>query len=226
MMRTILAALLISVLTFLPVAGAEPKAPKLLELRRQQVGEIAYFHVKFERPANLRPVNVNNNVVHTQWGNIELDEFASWSRLFRGYCDFYEWPTSDEHQEKIWGWIHDERCVEALVAVRFLDDTEVGDLEGLAHLREWVRPLRASRCGYLDDLFVAPAARGTGAVEALFAEMRRRGAARQWSVIRWTTAATNARAQRTYDRVAERTSWVTYDMAITSAPDSAGAPVV
>jgi Second Messenger Oligonucleotide or Dinucleotide Synthetase domain len=24
------------------------------------------------------PVNANNNVVHTQWGNIELDEFASW----------------------------------------------------------------------------------------------------------------------------------------------------
>lgn len=26
----------------------------------------------------LDPVNVNNNVVHTNWGNIELDEFASW----------------------------------------------------------------------------------------------------------------------------------------------------
>jgi hypothetical protein len=26
----------------------------------------------------LDPVNSNNNVVHTQWGNIELDEFASW----------------------------------------------------------------------------------------------------------------------------------------------------
>ncbi len=26
----------------------------------------------------LDPVNVNNNVVHTQWGNIELHEFASW----------------------------------------------------------------------------------------------------------------------------------------------------
>jgi hypothetical protein len=26
----------------------------------------------------LDPVNANNNVVHTQWGNIELDEFASW----------------------------------------------------------------------------------------------------------------------------------------------------
>jgi hypothetical protein len=26
----------------------------------------------------LDPVNVNNNVVHTNWGNIEIDEFASW----------------------------------------------------------------------------------------------------------------------------------------------------
>ena len=26
----------------------------------------------------LDPANANNNVVHTQWGNIELDEFASW----------------------------------------------------------------------------------------------------------------------------------------------------
>jgi hypothetical protein len=26
----------------------------------------------------IDPVNANNNVVHSQWGNIELDEFASW----------------------------------------------------------------------------------------------------------------------------------------------------
>jgi hypothetical protein len=26
----------------------------------------------------LDPVNANNNIVHTSWGNIELDEFASW----------------------------------------------------------------------------------------------------------------------------------------------------
>jgi hypothetical protein len=26
----------------------------------------------------IDPVNANNNVVHTPWGNIELDEFASW----------------------------------------------------------------------------------------------------------------------------------------------------
>ena len=26
----------------------------------------------------IDPVNANNNVVHSQWGNIDLEEFASW----------------------------------------------------------------------------------------------------------------------------------------------------
>jgi hypothetical protein len=29
------------------------------------------------------PVNANNNVVHTAWGNIELEEFAAWSAAAR-----------------------------------------------------------------------------------------------------------------------------------------------
>jgi hypothetical protein len=36
---------------------------------------------------------------------VKEDEFEPWTRLFRGYADFYRWPTSDEHQRQIWGWI-------------------------------------------------------------------------------------------------------------------------
>jgi len=141
------------------------------------------------------------------------DEFDAWTRLFRGYADFYKWPTSDEHQLQIWGWIHDDRRVEALVAVR-VDDagTEIGEPEGLAHLREWVRPLRGSVCGYLDDLYVEPSVRGSGAVEALYAEMNRIARERGWAIIRWTTADDNYRARSVYDKVATRTTWITYDM--------------
>jgi GNAT superfamily N-acetyltransferase len=141
------------------------------------------------------------------------DEFDAWTRLFRGYADFYKWPTSDEHQRQIWGWIHDDRTVEALVAVR-VDDagTEIGEPEGLAHLREWVRPLRGSVCGYLDDLYVEPSVRGRGAVEALYAEMNRIARERGWAIIRWTTADDNYRARSVYDKVATRTTWITYDM--------------
>ena len=152
---------------------------------------------------------------HASWKvrPVREDEFDAWTRLFRGYADFYKWPTSDEHQRQIWGWIHDDRTVEALVAVR-VDDagTEVGEPEGLAHLREWVRPLRGSVCGYLDDLYVEPSVRGSGAVEALYAEMNRIARERGWAIIRWTTADDNYRARSVYDKVATRTTWITYDM--------------
>src|SRR5689334_19947831 len=95
---------------------------------------------------------------------VRLDEFAPWSELFAGYADFYRWPTSPEHQREIWRWIHEARTVEALVAVaRDVGGNELGGPKALAHLREWVRPLRGVRCGYLDDLFVAPDVRGQGA---------------------------------------------------------------
>jgi len=141
-------------------------------------------------------------------------EFDSWSQLFRGYAEFYRWPTSDEHQRQIWSWIHDQGRVEALVAVELdADGDEVGGPRGLAHLREWVRPLRGVVCGYLDDLYVDPAVRGGGAVDALFEEMSRLAIERGWDVIRWTTADDNYRARTAYDKRATRTSWITYDMA-------------
>ena len=74
------------------------------------------------------------------------------------------WPTSDDHQRQIWAWIHDDRRIEALVAVA-IDDAgdEVGGLRGVALPCEWVRPLRGVVCGYLDDLFVDPYIRRGGA---------------------------------------------------------------
>ena len=156
----------------------------------------------------------------TDWSvrHVRDDEFEPWSRLFRGYADFYRWPTSDEHQRQIWGWIHDDRTVEALVAVAVDDDGhETGEPRGLAHLREWVRPLRGVVCGYLDDLFVDPSTRGTGAVDALFDEINRLATERGWDIVRWTTADDNYRARSVYDRLAARTTWITYDM--TPQPD-------
>lgn len=176
----------------------------------------------------------------TEWlvRPVRPDEFEAWAQLYRGYADFYGWPTSEEQLRQVWAWIHDEHRVEALVAVPIADDregaddgaggapVEAGPPVGLAHLREWVRPLRGVVCGYLDDLFVDPSARGRGAVDALFAAMSRLAAARGWPVIRWTTAEDNHRARAVYDRLAVRTSWVTYDMEIDAAPAATSRPDV
>jgi GNAT superfamily N-acetyltransferase len=140
---------------------------------------------------------------------VQQGDGDAWRRLFSGYCEFYRWPASDEHLDLIWSWIHEAKSIEALVAVP-ADDS--GPAVGLAHLRTWVRPLRGVTCGYLDDLFVDPEARSNGVVDALFAAIDRIAIERDWPVVRWTTADDNYRARSAYDRVATRTTWITYDM--------------
>jgi GNAT superfamily N-acetyltransferase len=150
---------------------------------------------------------------------VRNDEFEAWSRLFRGYAAFYNRPTSDDHQRQIWGWIHTDHMIEALVAAPVdSDGGETGEIQGLAHLREWVRPLLGVKCGYLDDLFVDPAHRGSGAVDALYGAMRQFAVEHGWSMIRWTTADDNYRARAVYDKLATRTTWITYDMSIETQP--------
>jgi GNAT superfamily N-acetyltransferase len=129
-----------------------------------------------------------------------------WAALYTAYAEFYDQDTVD--LTLVWGWVLDPgHEVEALVAERD------GELVGLAHVRPFARPLAGSVGGWLDDLFVAPAARGTGVVDALLDGVRALAAERGWSVVRWITADDNHRAQAVYDRVATRTAWVTYDLA-------------
>ncbi|WP_370223243.1 GNAT family N-acetyltransferase [Pararhodobacter marinus] len=133
---------------------------------------------------------------------------AAWERLYAGYAEFYGVAQDAGMRARVWGWILDPAHeVEAVVA-----EDAAGQLVGLAHFRPFARPLAASVGGYLDDLFVAPAARGSGAAPALLEALRDEGRKRGWSVIRWITAEDNHRARALYDKQARATGWKTYDM--------------
>ena len=140
---------------------------------------------------------------------VEKRDWEAWTRLFTGYCTFYEVPAPEEKLQTVWSWIHEEGTVDAIVAVPAGD---AGEPVGLAHLRSWVRPLRGHVAGYLDDLFVAPEVRGQGVVEALWAAIDALARERGWPIVRWTTADDNYRARTAYDKVATRTFWITYEM--------------
>jgi GNAT superfamily N-acetyltransferase len=131
---------------------------------------------------------------------------AAWDVLYAGYAAFYGVDQTGAMRDRVWGWLMDPgHEVRGFVA-------EAAGLVGLAHVRAFARPLSATVGGFMDDLFVAPDARGTGAAEALIAAVRAHGVAQGWSVIRWITAEDNARARAVYDRVAVKTPWVTYDI--------------
>ena len=67
---------------------------------------------------------------------------------------------------------------------------------GLAHYRPFARPLHGSVGCYLDDLFVDPHARGTGAVDVLLAELARIAGRNGWDVVRWITRDSNTKPVR------------------------------
>ena len=138
------------------------------------------------------------------------EDRADWDVLYSAYAGFYGVAQDAGMRAKVWGWLHDPRHeVEGLVA-----QAETGRLVGLAHVRPFARPLAAATGGFLDDLFVAPEARGSGVADALIEALAEMGRARGWSLLRWITAEDNARARALYDRSAEATRWVTYDQAL------------
>jgi GNAT superfamily N-acetyltransferase len=137
-----------------------------------------------------------------------LDDRAGWLPLFEGYRRFYKQPDDPAVAETVWAWIIDERHPTNCLLAR--DAT--GTIVGLAHYRELPRPLSGTRAGFLDDLFVAPGARGSGVAEALVAAVADEGRRRGWSWLRWFTAEDNYRARAFYDRVARLSQWKTYQI--------------
>ena len=139
---------------------------------------------------------------------VRPEDFPQWRVLYRGYADFYKVDQTEGAAALVWSWVNEpSHEVNGLVA----EDTD-GRLIGLAHYRPFARPLSATTGCFLDDLFVAPERRGSGAAELLLGRLSEIAAERGWSVVRWITADDNHRARSKYDKVATRTMWVTYDM--------------
>ena len=136
------------------------------------------------------------------------DDEAEWRELFRAYGVFYETEFNDTVLEAVW-WqlLEDGSGVDALVAE--LDGTVVG----FAHYRSHPDTFTGGRDWYLDDLFVDPEVRGAGVATALIEHLIGLARASEPAgTLRWITADDNARAQRVYDRIAKKTSWVTYEV--------------
>ena len=126
---------------------------------------------------------------------VETDK-AEWRVLFDGYADFYRVAINDEIADKVWNWLLDPgHVLEGLLA---RDST--GSAVGLAHIRTCPRTLGGSEIGFLDDLFVLPEARGSGAADALLAALGDLADTRGWPSIRWITQHFNARGRAFYDR--------------------------
>jgi len=131
-----------------------------------------------------------------------------WLSLWQGYCAELDGRVSDEATNGLWQRILSPRePIGSLLA--FSRECEpVGFANYVLHPHTWsLRPV----C-YLEDLFVATAARGEGAGRALIEALVTLGREHGWRRVYWHTHENNERARTLYDRLAKRTDYVRYDI--------------
>lgn len=134
-----------------------------------------------------------------------------WRELFLAYGVFYETAFSEDVIDGVWRWLMDaQHPLTAFVAVA----ETVGSAEtvvGFAHFRSQPDTFVAGPGWFLDDLYTDPDFRGGGAATSLIAAIEGHARDHGGGTLRWITADDNTVAQRVYDRLATRTSWLTYE---------------
>lgn len=139
---------------------------------------------------------------------VQAHDYAQWRPLWDGYLRFYESQLSDDQTALCW-----ERLLDGAFNLHGLvAQSNSGQLVGLAHYL--FHPSSWSRAGYcyLEDLFVSPQERGSGVGRGLIAATRDAARAHGADKLYWLTRETNYAGRMLYDKVAQRTGFIHYEI--------------
>lgn len=132
-------------------------------------------------------------------------ERAAWWSLWSAYLAFYKTALPEAVVNTTWSRLLDP--TESMwAALAWQDEQAVGLVHTIEHRSCWTQ----SNHLYLQDLFVASAARGMGLGRALITHAQNQAQALGCSRLHWLTHESNHTAMALYDRVAERSGFVQY----------------
>jgi GNAT superfamily N-acetyltransferase len=133
--------------------------------------------------------------------------------LVRAYCDFYQVSPSDRELLELSRALLADPQREGL---QLLARDDAGRAVGFATLYWSWQTLAAARVGVMNDLFVAPEARGMGVAEGLIAACVERCRDHGATLLVWQTARDNHRAQAVYARVGATRDdrWLDYELPV------------
>ena len=141
---------------------------------------------------------------------------AAWEPLWDAYLAFYDTRVDAEVTDVVFHRLVDPGWA---AQVGWLAERD-GDVVGFAHVGLQHSTWAVEPDLYLEDLFVAPDARGGGVARALLGHLAAEAADHGWRRVHWQTDADNARARRLYDDVAEAVGQVRYVLRTPPADDT------
>lgn len=137
---------------------------------------------------------------------IETADEAAWRRLWRGYLDFYETELSEAVYATSFARLTDPGVADYHGLIALDGDRPIGLVHYIYHRSGW----QIEDVTYLQDLYVAPEARGTGAGRALIEAVYAAADAAGRPNVYWLTQDTNTTARRLYDRIGTLQPFVEY----------------
>lgn len=132
---------------------------------------------------------------------------AEWQPLWDGYLAFYEAELDPSTTDATFARLTTAGSGLHGALARDDEGTAIGLVHWLTHLSTWTT---TDYC-YLEDLFVTPSARRTGAGRELIGHVRRWAERNGSAKVYWLTAEANSVAQGLYDQVAARTGFIHYE---------------
>jgi GNAT superfamily N-acetyltransferase len=129
----------------------------------------------------------------------------AWRDLWAGYNRFYRAEVPADVTDALW-----QNLLTPKAAITGLLVECRGTVIGLAHILFHASTWSHAPSCYLEDLFVAPASRGTGAARALIEQATEAARANGADRLYWHTQEFNAPARSLYDTLADRTSFIVY----------------
>ena len=137
------------------------------------------------------------------------EDLEGWLPLWRNYQAFYRVNIPDTTTAVTFERLTGGRGAMA-GALALQDGRAVGFVHTIQHASSWT----VSDYCYLQDLFVAADARGSGIGRALIEHVYAAAAAAGCSRVHWLTHETNTTAMQLYDRIADRSGFVQYRRAV------------
>jgi GNAT superfamily N-acetyltransferase len=137
---------------------------------------------------------------------LQQSDETEWRTLWTVYLQFYETSVPEQVYVTTFGRLVDPDVPAQFGLIAEADGQAIGLVHVILHPHNW----RVEDVCYLQDLYVVPEARGTGAGRSLIEAVYAAADANGTPSVYWLTQDFNMSARQLYDRIATVTPFIKY----------------